>query len=250
MANNRDKELNKRKNQDTVIYRAMIDIFIAVAMLVLLRIVNRNYSTAGGFEGWRSAFRWVSVAGAAIAAVGAVLLLLKKAPRLRAWLLCVGAAVAVIGLLFFRYWVAPVPWLYFFTIAGGALYLVWLLYPHDFFLFAFLTTGCGGVFYLHGKNGLSLLVIAFYCVMAALLLCGFLATRKAAQAGGICRFGKLRFRLFGSKGTPIPLYLCCAVWAACILAALLIGSAFAYYCVYAAAGALFIAACYYTIKLD
>ena len=34
------------------------------------------------------------------------------------------------------------------------------------------------------------------------------------------------------------------------LASILLGSAFAYYCVYAAAGALFIAACYYTIKLD
>ena len=100
------------------------------------------------------------------------------------------------------------------------------------------------------KNGLGLLVIALYCVMAVLLVVSFLLTRKAAQASGVCRVGKLRFRLFASKGTPIPLYLCSAVWVACIAASILLGSAFAYYCVHAAAGALFIAACYYTIKLD
>ncbi len=250
MANKQENELQKQKKQDTVIYRALIDMLIAIALFVFLRIVNRSYSTPGGFDVWREAFRWISIGGAALAAVGVVLKLMKKAPRLAAWLLCVGAAIGVIGLLLFRYWVSPIPWLYFITIAGGALYLVWLLYPHDFFLIAFLTTCCGGAFYLHGKSGLGLTVIALYGVMAVLLVLSFLATRKAAQASGIFRSGKLRFRLFAAKGTPVPLYLCCAVWLACIAGALLIGNAFAYYCVYVAAGALFIAACYYTIKLD
>lgn len=250
MANQKNKDILKRKNQDAVIYRAMIDMFIVIVALILLRLVDNSYSTPAGFDVWRGAFRWISLAGAAIAAAGVVLTLLKKAPKSSVWLLCGGAIIAVIGLLLFRYWVSPIPWLTFLTIAGGALYLVWLLYPNDFFLLAFLTTGCGSAFYLHGKGGLGLTVIALYCLMAVLLALSAWATRKAAQSNGIFRFANLRFRLFSVKGTPIPLYLCCAVWAACIAASLLIGSVFAYYCVYVAAGLLFVAACYYTIKLD
>lgn len=241
---------NSRKKQDAVIYKAMLDMLITVIVLMLLRLINRHYSTSGGFEAWREAFRWISVGGAAVAAAGLILMLLKKKPTLAAWLLCVGAAVAAVALLFFRYWVSPLPWLTFLTVAAGALYLVWLLYPHDFFLVALLTTGCGGAFYLHGKNGLGLTVSLLYAVMAILLVLSFLAARKASGNSGVFRSGKLRFRLYNAKGTPVPLYLCCAVWAACIAAALALGGVFAYYCVYVAAGALFIAACYYTIRLD
>ena len=250
MANKQEKELQKRKNQDTVIYRAIIDILLAVAALVLLRFINNNYSKPINQDSWREAFRWIAFGGAAITAAGVVLLFLKKAPRVASWLLCVGAVIAAVALLLFRFWYTPIPWLTYLTIAGGSLYLVWLLYPHDFFLIALLTTLVGTSFYLHGKFGPGNTVIALYVISSVLLVLSFLMTRKAAQHSGVFRFKALRFRLFASKGTPLPVYLCCAIGAACVVASLLLGSTFAYYCVYVAAGALFIAACYYTIKLD
>ena len=253
MANKNKKPVNKK--EDSVIYKAMIDMGILIVFFLLLQWVKNDYSNPQHYEAWSCAVKWIAIVCAPLTVAGIVVSFLDKKHR-ACWL--AGAAGAlVLGLaclaLYLFTDLIVLPYLYFVLVAGCALYLIWLLYPADFFTIALLTTACGGTFYLHGHSeGLGTSVLACYVICILLLAAALLLTKKAAAHDGklICKKSGKAFRFYSGKAGATPVYITNAVWLACIIAALLIGPVFAHYCVYAAAGYLFIAACYYTIRLN
>jgi len=247
------KKDTAQKPQDNTIYKAMGAMGFLCIGILLLQILKNNYTTLEEIVANRPLFRWLAIGGLAVAVVGLALAFLKKAAVRKTGiiLLAVGVAAAAAGGSLYYYLSNAISYLYFFVIAASALYLVWLLYPHDFCLLATMTTLSGGVFYFHGQRGYtSGVTVVLYLILVVLILGAVILCQKAAQNGGILTlFGKTR-RLFSAKSGVMPLYLACAILLACIVAALLLGSTFAFYCVYAAVGGLFVAACYYTIRLS
>ena len=59
-----------------------------------------------------------------------------------------------------------------------------------------------------------------------------------------------RFHLLPKRYNPLLHFLICALWVVLISAALLLGSLFSYYCMFAAIAVEFIAAVYYTFQLN
>jgi len=91
------------------------------------------------------------------------------------------------------------------------------------------------------------------CVLlaaAACLLITVYLAHSGAKHAGMVHFGKKKILMFSSKYTPTLHYLICGLWLVCIAAALLLGSLFSYYCMFAAVAVEFIAAVYYTFQLN
>lgn len=249
----RQKQTPAKKPEDSIMYKAAITLAILVAGFFLLQTIDRNYGLADAYESWNLAFKWSAIVSAVLCVAGTVTAILGKGILRKAGIAAAVtfAVLAVSAWLLFKFWYAPIGYLYFFLIAGCALYLISLIYPKDFTAIAALATAIGAVFYFHGKMGyLNTTGIVLYVLASVLLLAAMVLTWKATSQNGILTVSGKTLRLFRGKAGPIPLYLTGAIGAACIIACLLLGSTFAYYCTYAAAGGLFIAACYYTIRLD
>ena len=91
---------------------------------------------------------------------------------------------------------------------------------------------------------------AIIAVIVALVLAAvaLLANRAAKDKGRIKLFGK-KFHVFQVKFNPTVLYVTCAVLACCLVLSLVLGPAFAYYCMFAAIAIELIGAVYYTVQL-
>ncbi len=249
----KQKQNPVKKPEDSIMYKAAIALAILVAGFFLLQLIDRNYGMPDAYERWNLAFKWSATISAVLFAAGTVTAVFGKGVLRKAGMAVAVtfAVLAVSAWLLFKFWYAPIGYLYFFLIAGCALYLVSLIYPKDFTAIATLAAAAGAVFYFHGKQGyLNTTGIVLYVLVSVLLLAAMVLTWKAAAHGNTITIAGKPLRLFRGKAGPIPLYLTGAIGAACIIACLLLGSTFAYYCTYAAAGGLFIAACYYTIRLD
>lgn len=249
----KQKKMPAKKQNDTVVYKAAIDLAILCIGFFLLQSISRNYDHPDRFEGWNLAFKWVAIVGAILFIASVVVAIVKKGTLRK---IAVTAAVAsgilaLCALALFVFWYTPIPYLYFFLVAGCVLHLITLLYPTDFSLIAILTTAVGGLFYQHGQQGTaSGITVALYLFLALASLAVLLVTMRAAKSSGKVTLRDKTLRLFSAKVGPTPLYLTCTVWLVCIAFSLILGGTFAYYCTYAAAAGLFIAACYYTIHLD
>ena len=249
----KEAAVKKKQADDNLIYKAMIDLAILCAAVFLLNLLDNVYATASGFLRLEPVFKWAAIACAPLAVAGIVAAVLTKGKK-RKWAVAGAIVFTALGLICFAlfwFWVTPIKLLQFMFIAGCALYLIWLLYPADFTVLVFLTICAGASFYLHRNAGyLSTLVICAYAATIALCFLAFAATFLAAKKSGkLTVFGK-PIRLYSGSAGPLPLYLTAVVWIVCTAAALIFGSSFAYYALYAAAGYAFIAACYYTIKLN
>jgi len=249
----KQKPVKKQTPTDNTIYKAMVDMGILIICIFLLQFIGKNYPRLDKSLEWEAAFKWISIAAAAPTLVGVGLLFTKKKGLkiLGTTLALTCGAVAAASFALYQFWFFAIPYLYFFVIAGCALYLVYILYPHDFFLISFITTATGAAFYRHGQAGYTgRATIALYVLLAFLSVGILVLTYMAARKNGtVCVKGKT-LRIFAVKNGATPLYLTGAILLACIAASLVLGSVFAFYCVYAAVGGLFIAACYYTIRLS
>lgn len=249
----KQKQSPVRKPEDSIMYKAAIALGILCAGFFLLQLIDRQYGMADLYDSWNLAFKWSSIVCAVLFAAGLAAALAGKG-MLRKVGIAAGAVFALLAAAswsLFRFWYEPIGYLYFFLIAGCVLYLISLLYPKDFTVIASLITASGAVFYLHGKQVIaSTGTVILYVLIAFALLVLSVLTWKAVANGSTVTIGNKTLRLFRGKAGPLPLYLTVAITAALIIACLLLGGTFAYYCTYAAAGGLFIAACYYTIRLD
>ncbi|MBQ7255704.1 MAG: hypothetical protein IJS31_05625 [Oscillospiraceae bacterium] len=250
MAKQNPKQMHKK--EDTVVYRAIADLAIVIVSLLILPLIRSQYANADLFEAWRNAFLWITICGAVLAVAAAVIAAAVKSVRKIGVIAACGLAVIAIASLALYLFAYPViPYLYYFVIAGGALYLIYLLYPVDFVAIATLMTLAGGVFYLHGAAGmLTRSSIVLYAILVLLIAADVYFASRAVKHSGRVHMGKKSFRFYARKGGALPTYAAAAVLIACIAAAILFGSVFAGYCVYGVAAVLFIFACYYTFQLD
>ena len=249
------KPIAKQKPVDNTIYKAMIDMGIVAVVFVLLQIIEKHYQDFNTFTQWNNAFGIITIISAVLAIAGGVTALIgRKNKTLRTVALAVGISCGVISAGCFQLyikWFTALPLLNFVNIAAGCLYLIWILYPHDFFLISLLSVLSGAAFYRHGQAGVSNVSTTGLYVILLLLTAGVVAlTVCAAKKGGLVTIRNKALRLFVGKKAAMPLYLACSINAACLLAALLLGAGFAYYCVYAAVGGFFVAACWYTMGLN
>lgn len=249
----KQKKMPANKQNDSIMYKAVIDLVVLCVGFLLLQVIGKNYDNPDLYPSWNLAFRWTAIVSGVLFFAGLVLALIKKGTlrKVGTTVAVTFAILALCALSLVVFWYEPIPFLYFLLVAGCILHLITLLYPTDFSIIAILTTAAGGLFYMHGQQGVaSITTVVLYVLLAAALLATLLVAMRAAKNAGKANICKKNLRLFSSKAGPLPLYLTCTVWTVCIVACLILGGAFAYYCTYAAAAALFIAACYYTIRLD
>ena len=255
------KAVRQRKaaSDETVIYKIMIALGIACIAILTLQLVSKYYRTAGSMFAVRTALGGASIV---LCAGAAVLLALYLFQRKKAsfWryagipLFITVLLLALSSILLYFTWVNYVPFLYFLYIASFLLYTIALLYQHAFFLLSLVNTGAGAVFFclsrLYDTNSFfSAKALLLNCLLAIFIIAAASAMLAATKHDGRLTIGRKGLLLFSHGESPILLYISCAVWLVCLIAAAVLGAVFAYYCVFAVVAFELIAAVYYTIKL-
>ncbi len=143
----------------------------------------------------------------------------------------------------FTTWVSYVTMLYIGYVVLLAIFLVYLLYPIEFFLITIAVVMSGVAFYTMRNGATSMLNLGL--VFFFLLLCGLLAYMGGKSKGKV-----LKKQIFSPNFNPTNLYLNSALWIVCLVLALVLGPVFAYYCLFAAGAVWLIFAVYYTVKLS
>lgn len=246
----------KTSNDDTIIYKIMIALGILCILLLGLQMVSRYYRLAGSMLAVRTGLGWATgVFG--VLAVAFVICWAALRRRAAFWrmagmpLFLMALAISLSCWLLYATWVSYVSLLYFVYIALAVLYMIALLYQHEFLLLSLINTCAGCVFYalnrFYGHTVFSIL-LSVILVLVIALGCGvFFAARK--HNGTLKLFGR-EVQVSQSNTSPLLFYISCVVWLICLIASAVLGSVFAYYCVYAAVAFELIAAVYYTVKLS
>ena len=251
----------KAVNNDAVIYKVMIALGMLCILLISLQLVSRYYRLAGPMFAIRTGLGWAAAVGGVLA-LGCLAGWLALRRRSAFWrsgapvLFLFFAVVALSSWLLYATWVTYVSLLYVLYIAAAVLYMIALLYQHDFFLLSLYNACAGGVFYglsrLYGVHGVvsgkTLLLNILLAVLTAAVTALILAARKTDDG---------RLKLLGRKVlistpelSPLLLYISCLLCLLCLIASAVLGSVFAYYSVFAVVALELIAAVYYTVKLS
>ena len=251
----------KNVNDDSVIYQVMIALGMLCILLLSLQLISRYYRLAGPMFTIRTCLGWAAIVSGVLAVVflaGRLALSRRGAfwRRAAAPLFVLCAIVSLSSWLLYATWVTYVSALYFVYIAAAVLYMIALLYQHDFFLLSLYNTCAGCVFYalsrLYGERGVlsaqALLLNLLLAVLTAAVSALVLAARKTDDG---------RLKLFGRKVlistqelSPVLTYVSCLLGLVCLAAAAILGSVFAYYSIFAVVALELIAAVYYTVKLS
>lgn len=257
MANKKNATANrqlKAKADDTVVMKVTVALLIMCASLMGLRSLCSYYGTVGGFDVLDPMAVWISAAGLVLLLGCIAAYALVKQELIKALLPC-GMLLSVLvfftGLSMRLFWVTGFSSLYFLCCALFVQYIVLQLYRWEFFFVSLATVSAGFAFFtfrtgIHWSAwNIMTLVIVFVILLGTL----FVAANTAKHAGALV-LGKKRAQLFSSKFNPTLLFLVSGLWLIVVLGALLIGSLFAYYCMFAAIAVEFIAAVYYTFQLN
>lgn len=265
------KKTTKTSNDDTVIYKVMVALGMLCVLLLSVQAVSRRYVMIDYMFTMMTALFWSAIGFAAAAAVLLTLwLVCRKASKF--WrvagfpLFLMSLLLALTCAVLYVTWVEYVSALYVAYIAAAVLYMIALLYQHEFFLLSLLNTCAGVVFFqlyriredgvlawsrqeVHYGAALSaqavLLIAGLVVIILAASSLMFLARRRG---GKVKLLGKAR-QLFSPDASALLVYISGALWVLCLLAAVLLGATFSYYCIFAVAAAELIAAVYYTVKL-
>lgn len=249
-----EAQLRKARADDAVIYKVMLALVLLCAGLMGLRSLRAFYDTVGGFDALYDATPWIALgAFAASLALGAAVVFLKN-KYVRAvcpWLLTGTLLTSVTALVMHYSWTNDFPLLYILFSGVLIQYIVMLLYRWEFFLVSLNTVTAGGIFYrLSRGGGIDSLEMILLACLALLLLATTACAFLAAKNKGKLVLGSRRWQLFSLKFNPVVLYTVNGLWLVCMIAALLLGSLFSYYCMFAAIAVELIAAVYYTFQLN
>ena len=257
-----DKRAARGRKEDAILNRVLIWFGAAVVAELVLLLLNRYYvnvTTAPGEIEFAGALlkAWPVLIG--VTAVGAVVCLLwaifqakgGKRATLPGVLFGVFLAGLVISVITYRYYGAGVRFLCGIVPVAAVLALVYYLYQHEFFLVTVLSTlGLLGLWLFRRAGGAhDTLVYAYLVVLAVILVASVLVCRTLSGRGGALELGGRTVQVFQHGASYGMIYLTCAVVAAAVIAGFLLGSAAAYYLIFALVGWLFIMAVYYTVKL-
>lgn len=244
----------KPKEDNSVVCKVMIALLVLGLSLLGLRSLRQFYSTVGGMDLLDPINLWISLAGFAAGVVLFVVNLLVKNKISRMvlpWLSVLAFVVGITGLSMHTSWTQGFPLLYFLCFAILAQYIILQLYRWEFFLFSLSTMAAGATFlaYHTGFGGKPWGIVTL--VISVCLLVGIaLVTHYACSNHGMLVLGKKHIAIFPAKSNPLLVYLVVALWMVCVLATILLGGAFAYYCMFAAIAVELIGGVYYTFQLN
>lgn len=255
MAMKKAKPVNKeisKKRDDNIIYS--ITLVLSLVCLIVVGIMRLYYysTEVQTMADTLAALVYIAPITAALAVVSFVLLAVLKPKAAKLIMLLLGllfAAAAVSTFLVRRYWISAFPFLYLFFVGIGVLFVIFQLYQREFFLISLLTFCSGSSFYLFSQHSGSSVYYLAAAVLALLIAACACLTAFAGKHAGTLPIGSRRISVYTLKDAPLCLYITCAVWAVCLMASVLLGSTFAYYCMFAAIAYELVAACYFTIKL-
>lgn len=249
----------RRKQEDMALNRLLIWFAIAIGYEALVLLVKRFYvnfrttdfeiNLALGLGAVFGVFQWV---GLALAAGAAVWLVISK-KRGKPWV-----KPAILTAVLFVLWFTAVV-TYRFGYSGGVdllgivapaaaiLSMIYYLYQREFFCNAVIA-GCGifclwlyrRYFQVHPN-----VIRAGYVLAWVLLAAAAAVFWKLSQSGG--KWNK--HRVFPEKISYVPAYATCGLTAAVLAAALIGGSAAAFYAIFVLVIWLFCMAVYYTVRL-
>lgn len=246
----------KTSTDDSVIYKIMVDLGILCILLLGLQMVSRSYRLAGSMFAVRTGLGWAAVVAGAVAVVLLIGWIAFR-HRVSFWrlagipLFLLTAVVALSSWLLYATWVTYVSLLYFAYIAVAVLYMIALLYQHEFLLLSLINTCAGCVFYsLNRFSGHTTLSILLSVVLVVVIALGAAALLTAVKHGGTLKLLGRQVVFSQANTSPLLFYISCVVWLVCLVASALLGSVFAYYCIYAAVAFELVAAVYYTVKLS
>ena len=251
---NMTKEKLQKTNDDAVVYKVMIALVAACVCLLGMRSLRDYYATIEGFTALYDYTNIIALVGLVLSVASVVVGFLWKNKIVRAiapWFFVAGLLIAVTGRSMYVSGVADFSFLYFLIFAVLIQYIIFQLYRWAFFLFSLSTVTAGGVFFSFSKGlywtakNITVLVILVLVLVATTLCC-----RTACANKGFFSLGKTRVRLYGTKSAPALLYIANALWLVCAVCIPLLGGLFAYYCMFVAIAAEFIAAVYYTFQLN
>ena len=243
----------RKDDGDNTAYQIMGAVVLLAVSVFLMRLVANNYGTIDGADAIESAAKLTAIFFGVLAAASLAVLLTVKSGWLRKvspYVLAVSALYALTGLLLWRWWTTYITMLTFLHVAVYCLYIVYMLYQTEFFCVSLITVTAGGTFLRYSRGiGANFPCIALAVLLVLMIAAGAYIAANAAKNKGTLVLGAKRIRLFHAKFNPLALYITCAVWAACFVACLVFGAAFAYYCMFAAVVFELAAAVYYTFQL-
>ena len=251
---NNKRNVQSSQSDNSVVYKVAVALALLCMGLVALRKVHKIYSTIGGMAWLEPIVPWIMVIGFALCAVCIALYIFCKAPACRIitpWLIFIFAMVGITGFSMKTAYTFGFPALYFLFGTVLLQYIIYQLYRWEFF-FASLPTAAAGFLFYQYRNGFSFSLSNLVpLLVTALILIGviWIAVRASGSKGQLV-FGGKSIRLFSKRYNPFLHYLVCALWIVCIPAAILLGSLFSFYCMFAAIAVEFIAAVYYTFQLN
>ena len=248
------KNAKAKPKSDPTVYLVVASFVVMLLSIILLRWVARNYVLDGMFLRIYNASRsvtWISL-GVALVSLG-LLIALHKRVAVRAvcpYTLALGLLWALTAAILRGYWINQMMPLYLLHASVYCLYIVYLLYRAEFFCVSLATVTAGISFYLYhlgfALNLRSVIIGAtLVVILAGVLLTAFFCSKHK----GALVFGKREHRVFPKSFNPLLLYITCLVWFVCFVLCLILGPAFAYYCIFAAVAYELIAAVYYTFQL-
>lgn len=257
-----EKRAARSHKEDAILNRVLIWFGAAVVVELILLLLNRYYvnitTTPGEIEFAGALLKaWPVIIG--VTAVGAVLCLIwailwakgGKRTTLPGVLFGVFLTGLVISVITYRFYDTGVQFLCGAVPAAAVLALVYYLYQHEFFTVTVLSAlGLIGLWlFRRAGGGHQTLVYAYVVVLAVVLVAAALLCRSVSAHDGALTLGGKKYQLFQHNASYGMIYLTCAVVAVAVIAALVLGTAVAYYLIFALVGWLFIMAVYYTVKL-
>lgn len=254
------KEKRVEKTQDTVTNRVLIFFGCTAVFLWAISYLSRAFD-------YQSSFRAACIAAVVLIFVGAagcIAGLVWQNARVRsgraknaafsgnvlAWFGLV-LAVSSAMMRFYSYTLA-MRLLYVLLPVAAILYLIYYTYPREFFTIC--TTHavlalCMWVLAKASDSGDTRLRTIAFALAAVLCAAAFGLACVACKAGGVIKLGSHQVAVFGKKTSLLYLAAVYGVTLALFVAALLLGSPFAFYALYAIIGFIFVAAVYYTVRM-
>jgi len=248
-----EEQLKKNKADNAVVYKVIIAMALMCLTVMGLRRLRAFYATLGGVMALFDRTHLIVIGGLVVAVVSLALLIFLRKTAVRLvcpWTLAYGALIATTGIVMRTSMTDHFYFLYFLAVSGFMLYIIFMLYRWEFFLVSLTTLVSGGGFFAFSRgfgirNAGKWILLALVVIWVLTFACAFLASRRK----GRIIIGRLNYPMFSSRFTPMLLYVINILWLVCTVGALLLGSLFSYYCMFAAIAVEFIAAVYYTFQL-
>ena len=255
MKTNMTKEqLQKKRNDDAVVYKVMIALVLLCVALLGLRSLRDFYATMNGFSALYYKTPAIMIAGLVVAAAAGAVGLMVRKPACREvmpWIVVLGLMVSVTAWNMRLSGADDFDFLYFLCCAILVQYIIFQLYRWEFFLFSLSAVTAGGVFFSFSRGVYwTQKTVALVIILALVVVCSSLAVAMASRNKGRLTIGKNRIVLLSAKSLPVLFYIANALWVVCTAAIPFLGGLFAYYCMFAAIAVEFVAAVYYTFQLN